>query len=87
MALKDTVNTMKNLLCTICDDLDRSAAGNKAASQRVRTSSIRFAKVAKMYRKESVAAERKGGGKRGGGSPKKKASSAKRRPTAKLKKR
>ena len=63
MALKDTVNSMKKVLEEICHDLDKSGNGNKAASQRVRVNTIKFAKVAKNYRKESVSAEKKGGGK------------------------
>jgi DNA-binding protein H-NS len=58
MALKDTVKHMKGLLEAITGDLDKAAGGNKAASQRVRTSTIRLEKVAKMYRKESIAGER-----------------------------
>ena len=37
-------------------DLDKTEKGNKAAAQRVRTHSIQFAKIAKEFRKESVAA-------------------------------
>jgi DNA-binding protein H-NS len=58
MALKDTVKHLKNLLETVCSDLDKAGNGNKAASQRVRTGTIRLEKVAKMYRKESIAADR-----------------------------
>jgi len=63
MALKDTINTMKKLICDIGEDLDKSCNGNKAASQRARTNSIKFAKCAKMYRKESITAEKKESGK------------------------
>ncbi len=61
MALKDTMNKMRGLLGELCHDLEKSERGNKAASQRVRTGSIKFEKTAKLYRKESVAAEKKGG--------------------------
>ncbi len=61
MALKETVNKLKMQLGEICRDLEKAASGNKAASQRVRTTSIKFEKTAKLYRKESVAAEKKGG--------------------------
>ncbi len=61
MALKNTINAMRTLLEGICGDLEKSEAGNRAASQRVRTSSIKFAKISKLYRKESIAEERKGG--------------------------
>jgi len=41
-------------------DLDKAATGNKAAAQRARKHTLMFAKVAKLYRKESVAEGRKG---------------------------
>lgn len=64
MALKDTVNAMRNLLGNLTADLEKAEKGNKAASQRVRTGSIKLEKVAKVYRKESVASEKKGGAKK-----------------------
>jgi hypothetical protein len=64
MALKDTVNTMKKLLDGIAYDLEKSCRGNKAASQRVRTGTIKLERIAKLYRKESVAAEKKPGSKK-----------------------
>ncbi len=62
MALMNTVKDMKDLLCCISGDLEKAGNGNKAASQRVRTCTIKFEKMAKRYRKESIAGERKGGG-------------------------
>jgi len=59
MGLKDTIKSMHKTLDHICRDLKKSEKGNKAASQRVRTGSIKLAKVAKKYRKESVAEEKK----------------------------
>lgn len=76
MALKDTSNRMKELLGTLCKDLEKANSGNKAASQRVRTGTIKFEKVAKTYRKESVSSERKGA----------KAPKAKKSPAKKAKK-
>jgi hypothetical protein len=79
MALKDTVKQMKGLLEMITFDLDKAAAGNKAASQRVRTGTIRLEKLAKAYRKESIAGEK-------GSRPKakaKKAAPAKKAPAKK----
>ncbi|MBS0628593.1 MAG: histone [Verrucomicrobia bacterium] len=64
MALKTTVEHLKKLLHEIAHDLEKSARGNKAASQRVRTRTIKFAKIAKEYRKESIAEGKKGGGKK-----------------------
>jgi len=60
MALKTTVEHMKKMLLEISHDLEKSASGNRAAAQRVRTNTIKFAKIAKQYRKESVAEGRKG---------------------------
>lgn len=65
MSLKDTVHRMKEHLAHISKDLEKAGKGNKAASQRVRTGTIKFAKIAKTFRKESVMAE-KGMKKRGG---------------------
>jgi hypothetical protein len=64
MALKETVNQMKALLAHVTHDLEKAVEGNKAASQRVRTATIKLEKVAKTFRKESVSAER-GGSKAG----------------------
>jgi hypothetical protein len=63
MGLKETVNHMRKLLAEINIDLEKSVNGNKAASQRVRVHTIDLEKVAKLYRKESVQAERKSLGK------------------------
>jgi hypothetical protein len=60
MALKDTIKSMHCILCTLQKDLEKVERGNKAASQRVRTGSIKLAKIAKTYRKESVSAEKSG---------------------------
>lgn len=53
---------MKALIEEIAFDLGKSDRGNKAASQRVRTNTIKFAKVAKLYRKESIAEKGKAAG-------------------------
>lgn len=45
---------MKELMQSMSDDLDKLARGNKTAAQRVRTNSVLFTKVAKLFRKESV---------------------------------
>lgn len=59
MSLKDTHKTMKELLSNITYDLEKAENGNKAASQRVRTGTVRLEKLAKLYRKESIASEKK----------------------------
>ena len=84
MALKDTIKQMHNLLAALSKDLIKAERKkNKAASQRVRTGSIKFAKIAKRFRKESVAEEKRGGYKK----KKKKATKIKRGISEKRKKR
>lgn len=58
MGLKDTSAQMKKLIEEIMHDLEKALEGNKTASQRVRTNSIKFSKVAKVFRKESIAADK-----------------------------
>lgn len=79
MALSKTINDMRSLLKDLIDDLEKAEAGNKAASQRVRTGTIRLEKVAKLYRKESIKAEKSSKGKK---KPAKKKAAAK-KPAAK----
>lgn len=59
MSLKDTYKHLKDLLANITVDLDKSENGNKAASQRVRTGTVKLEKVAKAFRKESILHEKK----------------------------
>jgi hypothetical protein len=59
MSLKDTFKNLRELLSNITSDLEKSENGNKAASQRVRTGTVKLEKVAKLFRKESIAAEKK----------------------------
>lgn len=58
MALKDTIKKIKILLDHLQKDLQKAEKGNKAAAQRVRTGTIRLEKTAKVYRKESIKAEK-----------------------------
>ncbi len=60
MALKNTIKHVHELLARITKDLGRAERGNKAAAQRVRTGTIKLEKTAKLYRKESIADEKKG---------------------------
>ncbi len=60
MGLKDTINEMNKYLACLAEDMDKVAKGNKAACQRVRTGTIRFGRVAKCFRKESISAEKGG---------------------------
>lgn len=59
MALKNTVKGIQDLLAHITTDLQKAENGNKAASQRVRTGTIKLEKLAKVYRKESITDEKK----------------------------
>lgn len=63
MALKNTTNKLKQLLGDAVINLEKAEGGNKAAAQRVRTGTIKLEKIAKLYRKESIAEEKKGKGK------------------------
>lgn len=58
MAIKETFKHLKDLLVAITHDLDKAENGNKAASQRVRTGTVKLEKVAKLYRKESIKSEK-----------------------------
>lgn len=58
MALKDTTKHLRELLSQITVDLEKADGGNKAASQRVRTGTVKLEKVAKVYRKESIKGEK-----------------------------
>jgi hypothetical protein len=58
--IKDTIKSMHGLIDSLKNNLVKAEKGNKAASQRVRTGSIRLEKIAKIFRKESVVAEKKG---------------------------
>lgn len=58
MALKETYKHLKDLLVGITHDLDKAENGNKAASQRVRTGTVKLEKIAKLYRKESIKSEK-----------------------------
>jgi hypothetical protein len=74
MALKETFKHLKDLLVSITHDLDKAEGGNKAASQRVRTGTVKLEKIAKLYRKESIKNEKQTKGVK---KPKKSASKAK----------
>jgi len=58
MSLQAIFTQLKNLLAHITQDLSKAEGGNKAASQRVRTGTVKLEKVAKAYRKESIKAEK-----------------------------
>ena len=57
--LTEIMDEMRSLLAQIAVDLKKAANGNRAASQRVRVDTIELEKMAKCYRKESIAVEKK----------------------------
>ncbi len=60
MALNETMTLLHHLLAQLMKDLNKAARGNKTAAQRVRTGTIRLEKLGKVFRKESVTAEKSG---------------------------
>ncbi len=83
MSLKETFKEMHDLLAHITADLQKSEKGNKAASQRVRTGTVKLEKVAKLFRKESISFEKKNKGQKKPAKPKAKAAAHKAKPAAK----
>lgn len=59
MSIKDTYKHLRELLSNVMADLEKSDNGNKAASQRVRTGTVKLEKIAKVFRKESISHEKK----------------------------
>lgn len=58
MSLRDTIQQLNHLLGSATKDLIKASNGNKAAAQRVRTGTIKLEKISKIFRKESVKAEK-----------------------------
>jgi len=83
MTFESTAKTMSKLLSALTLDLEKAVHGNKAASQRVRTGTIKLEKAAKKYRKLSIKAEKSGVFKK---AKKAKASKTKKAPVKKAKK-
>lgn len=54
ISLYQIYEELEGLLFQIKTDLNKAFSGNKSAAQRVRTGSIHFEQVAKMYRKLSI---------------------------------
>lgn len=83
MALQSTISHLKDMLSRISQDLMKAESGNKAAAQRVRTTSVRFEKLAKTYRKESIQSEKQTKGSKRSTSRKPTATKAKTSPAPK----
>ncbi len=58
MTLKETMHQLNQLLSCMVKDLEKSYRGNKTAAQRLRVGTIQLEKIAKIFRRESVAAEK-----------------------------
>ena len=66
MALKDTINQVRQILIGLCHDLEKAAEGNRAArAQRVRTGSMKFTKVGKGISSRRNPSHKKKGQKKG----------------------
>lgn len=59
MALKATTLHLKRILSDLHADLEKAERGNKSACQRVRTGTIHLAKISKIFRRESIAQQKK----------------------------
>ena len=62
MEFKEICKRLRDLLGHITHDLGKAEGGNKAASQRVRTGTVKLEKLAKNYRKESIVDEKRNKG-------------------------
>ena len=60
MTLKETMQQLDHLLSNVTKDLMKVHRGNQAAAQRVRVGTIKLERIAKQFRRESVAAEKGG---------------------------
>lgn len=56
--LTEIRDCLSNLVGSLAKDLIKAARGNRAAAQRVRVGTIRLEKIGKMFRKESLEAEK-----------------------------
>jgi hypothetical protein len=60
MTLKETMQQLDHILANVAKDLTKVTRGNKTAAQRVRVGTIKLERIAKAFRRESVAAEKSG---------------------------
>ncbi|MBM3192201.1 MAG: hypothetical protein FJZ63_06100 [Chlamydiae bacterium] len=59
MAFLQTTDELVKLLEETLEDVPKMLKGNKTAAQRIRTKTVKIAKIAKVWRKESLEQERK----------------------------
>lgn len=60
MSLAETLGLLEDLLQDLGKDLPKVFRGNQSAAQRVRVGTLRLEKLGKLFRKESVAAQKGG---------------------------
>jgi hypothetical protein len=60
MSLERTMNQLQQLLTALSKDMGKVTRGNRTAAQRVRTGTVRLEKLGKLFRKESIRAEKTG---------------------------
>lgn len=60
MALNDTMQRLHHLIGQIAKDLVKVSRGNHSAAQRVRVWTLHLQKLGKLFRKESLTAEKRG---------------------------
>lgn len=58
MAFNDTMKKLEAVLTNVAKDLVKVKKGNKSAAQRVRVGTINLEKVARDFRKESLAGKK-----------------------------
>ncbi len=59
MAFLQTTEELTLLIQAILKDIPKVLKGNKTAAQRIRTKTVKIAKVSKVWRKESLDLEKK----------------------------
>ena len=59
MSFMETTEELAILLQTVLEDVPKVLKGNKTAAQRIRTKTVKIAKVSKIWRKESLELEKK----------------------------
>ncbi|MBM3193985.1 MAG: hypothetical protein FJZ59_07130 [Chlamydiae bacterium] len=59
MAFLQTTEELTLLIQAILKDIPKVLKGNKTAAQRIRTKTVKIAKVSKVWRKESLDQEKK----------------------------
>ena len=59
MTFMQTTEALVHLLTEVLEDVPKVLRGNKTVAQRIRTGTVEIAKIAKVWRRESLDQERK----------------------------